>query len=179
MIRIAKLPQKRWGAFKNLRLEALKTDPAAFGSSFEEEAKFSDDVWRERLRNALFALSDGELVGMLSYVFSARAKTRHVVNIYGVYVTPRRRGLGIGEMLIKQALSEIRKNNHIVKVDLSVNAHLHPAVSLYEKAGFKRVGRARNELKVGERYYDMLLMEKEIRKVRAKTDSGRRTSSTP
>lgn len=172
MIRIARLPQERWGAFKNLRLKALKTDPAAFGSSFEEEAKFSDGVWQERLRNALFALSDGEPVGMLSYVFSNRAKTRHVVNIYGVYVTPRQRGLGIGEKLMKQALSDIRKNKHIVKVDLSVNAHLHPAVSLYEKAGFERVGRARNELKVGGRYYDMLLMEKEIRKVRAKNKFG-------
>lgn len=155
-----------------MRLEALKTDSAAFGSSFEEETRFSEDVWRGRIRNALFALSDGKPVGILSYVFSPRTKTRHVVNIYGVYVTPRMRGMGIGEMLMTRALSDIRKNRRIIKVELSVNAHLSPAVGLYKKSGFEVVGRAKNELKVDSRYYDMLFMEKELRKVRVKNKFG-------
>lgn len=165
MIRIAKLPQNRWEVFKGLRLEALKTDPSAFGSSFEEETKLSEDVWRERIRNVLFALSDGKPVGMLTYVFSARTKTKHIVNIYSVYVAPRQRGQGIGLLLMKKAFSEIRKNRRIIKVQLSVNAHLRPAIGLYKKMGFEEVGRARNELKIGKSYHDMLLMEKEIRKV--------------
>jgi ribosomal protein S18 acetylase RimI-like enzyme len=164
MIKIAKLPRSRWDAFKDLRLEALKNDPSAFGSSFEEETGFADDVWRERIRNVLFALSDGKPVGMLSYVFSDRLKTRHIVNIYGVYVTPGRRGMGIGRMLVERALAEIRKNRRIIKVRLSVNASLAPAVGLYKKAGFEEVGRASKELKVGGKFYDMLLMEMEIRR---------------
>ena len=166
MVRIAKLPQNRWETLKGLRLEALRNDPAAFGSSFEEEKRLPVKVWRERMGNALFALSNDNPVGMLSYVFSPRAKTRHIVNIYGVYVMPRYRGLGIGEALLTKALSEIRKDRRIIKVQLSVNARLRPAVGLYKKAGFEEVGRARNELKVGARYYDMMLLEKEIRRVR-------------
>ena len=166
MIRIGKLPKNKWEAFKGLRLEALNNDPAAFGSSFEEEKRLPEKVWRERTGNALFALSDGKPVGMLSYVFSPRAKTRHIVNIYGVYVMPKYRGLGIGEALLTKALSEIRKDRRIIKVQLSVNAHLRPAVSLYKNAGFEEVGRARKELKIGAKFYDMLLLEKEIRGVR-------------
>ena len=155
-----------------MRLEALKNDPAAFGSSFVEEKKLSEDVWRQRIGNALFALSDGKPVGMVNYVFGSRTKTSHIANVYGVYVTPGQRGLGIGEMLISKALSEIRKRGHIIKVELSVNAYLRPAVRLYKKAGFEVVGRANNELKVADRYYDMLLMEKQIRKVRGKKKVG-------
>ena len=165
MIRIAKLPEDRWETYRALRLEALDTDPAAFGSSYEEETRLPEDLWRERINNVIFALSDERPVGMLSYVLSGRVKTRHVVNIYGVYVTPRYRGRGIGLMLMKRALSEIRKHRRIIKAQLSVNAHLRPAVELYKAAGFEEVGRARNELKVGGRYYDMLLMEKNIRSV--------------
>ena len=164
MFRIAKLPQDRWEAYRDLRLEALRTDPPAFGSSFEEETKFSEDVWRKRVRNVLFALSDGKPVGMLSYVFSNRMKTSHIVSIYGVYVTPSFRGRGLGRMLVERALADARKKRRIMKAQLSVNAALRPAVRLYKKAGFQEVGRARNVLNVGGRYYDMLLMEKEVRR---------------
>jgi len=165
MIRVARLPPKRWEAYKALRLEALRTDPPAFGSSVEEESRFSEDVWRERIKNVIFALSDGTPVGLLSCVYNNRTKTKHIVNIYSVYVTPGYRGQGIGHMLLDRALAEIRKKRRIIKAALSVNAQMRPAVGLYNKAGFVEVGRARNELKVAGRYYDMLLMEKDIRKV--------------
>ena len=165
MIRIAKLPEGWWKVFRDLRLEALKNDPSAFGSSYEEERGFSEDIWRGRLKNVLFAFSEEKPIGMLSYVFSNRIKTKHIVSFHGVYVAPRHRGLGIGGKLVKRALSEARKNRHIIKVQLSVNADLRPAVWLYKRAGFEEVGRVRKELKVAGRYYDLLLMEKEIRKV--------------
>jgi len=164
MIRVTKLRQKTWRTYRDFRLEALRTEPSAFGSSPEEESKQSEIVWRTRTKNTIFAMSEGKPVGMLSYVFSDRIKTKHIVNIYGVYVTPTMRGRGIGWMLIQSALSEIRKNREIIKVQLSVNADLGPAIGLYKKARFQKVGRSRKELKVGARYYDMLLMEREIRK---------------
>jgi len=165
MIRITKLPQKSWETYRDFRLEALRTVPSAFGSSPEEESRLSEVVWRVRARNTIFAMSERKPVGMLSYVFSDRVKTKHIVNIYGVYVTPTMRGRGIGWMLIQRALYEIRKNREIIKVQLSVNADLRPAIGLYKKARFQEVGRSRKELKVGAKYYDMLLMEREVRKV--------------
>jgi hypothetical protein len=37
LIKITKLPVERWADYRDLRLEALKSDPSAFGSAFEEE----------------------------------------------------------------------------------------------------------------------------------------------
>ena len=163
MIRIIRLQEGRWREYRRLRLEALKTEPSAFGSSPEEESKFTEDVWQKRIKDVLFAVSGGTPVGLLSYIFEDRLKTRHVAHIYSFYVTPVYRGRGIGERLLKRALAEIRRHRNAVKVQLSVNPHLRPAVALYKKVGFEVAGRARNELRIGCRYYDMLLMEKEIR----------------
>ena len=68
-----------------LRLRALKTDPIAFGSSYEEEENFTEAEWQRRMENALFALSDGKPVGTLTYLFNNRVKTKHIARIFGVY----------------------------------------------------------------------------------------------
>lgn len=45
-IKIIRLDPSRWQDSKRLRLEALKTDPIAFGSSYEESARFEDAIWQ-------------------------------------------------------------------------------------------------------------------------------------
>ena len=40
MIEIKKLLAKRWKELRDLRLEALRSSPLAFGSSFDEEKPF-------------------------------------------------------------------------------------------------------------------------------------------
>lgn len=162
---MVRLPEEQWRKYRKLRLEALKTEPSAFGSSFEEELKLGEGTWQKRIRGVLFAVSGGEPVGLLSYVFDDRPKTRHIAHIYSVYVTPKYRGRGIGTMLLKRAMAEIRRNRDAAKAQLSVNPLLLPAVALYKRAGFQVVGRPRNELRVGNKFFDLLLMEKEIRRV--------------
>ena len=178
MAKIAKLPERRWRDARKLRLEALKTDPAAFGSSYEEEKVLLADEWRRRMKNTLFALAEGKPVGMITRAFSGRAKTRHVAAVYGFYVTPKSRGMGVGKLLLDAALRDIRDDKKIVKVQLSVNPEFRAALALYRRAGFEVTGRARNELRVGGEYFDLLNMEKTIREPLG-TKSGRRTSSTP
>jgi ribosomal protein S18 acetylase RimI-like enzyme len=38
-------------AYRAFRLKSLQLSPDAFGSTFEKESQFSDDVWKGRLRN--------------------------------------------------------------------------------------------------------------------------------
>ena len=121
MIQVKKLPPDRWKEYRNLRLEALKNDPVAFGSSYEEEIKISKVIWKKRIKNTLFALLDGKPVGMIVYVFQNKLKTKHIANIFGVYVKKEYRGKGIGKKLVESAISSIKKNKVIVKIDLTVN----------------------------------------------------------
>ena len=165
---IVELPPERWREAKRLRLEALKTTPEAFASSYEDEASFADEIWIGRLATAFkrdgamtfFAEVDGALVGMAGATWSTKAKLRHVAEVYGVYVRPGRRGRGIAKALLTKLLAELESLGQIEKVKLEVNSESGAALRLYEKLGFEIVGVARRELKVGGRDYDLRYMER-------------------
>ena len=162
MIEIRRLPGNRWKDYRKIRLEALKKDPEAFSSSYEEEKLLTEEEWRRRIKSVLFAIDDGAPVGTIAYGLNTRKKTRHVAGIFGVYVTAGHRGRGIGRMLVEGALSRIQRHGGILKVQLSVNPDLRPAFELYKNSGFVITGRATRDLKIGRRFYDLLYMEKEL-----------------
>ena len=145
-----------------MRLDALKRDPIAFGSSYEEEAKLSESEWKKRIRNTWFALSNNEPIGMIVYVFNNKRKIKHIANIFGFYVKDRYRNQGIGKKLVKSALSSIMKNKDVIKINLNVNPKQKAAVNLYRKFGFKIVGMLKKDLFVNKKFYDKLIMEKFI-----------------
>ena len=168
---IITLPPERWREAKQLRLNALRMEPTAFASSLADERAFGDDVWISRLTTAFqrdqnmtfFAELEGELAGMAGATWPAREKMRHVATIYGVYVSPARRGGGIASQLMRRLLDELSALPQLEKVSLTVNSASTPAVRLYERHGFERVGRARRELYVDGQYYDLLYMERILR----------------
>lgn len=161
MIEIGTIPSERWNEARDLRLLALKTEPTSFGSSYEEEINFSEEEWKRRTANALFALSDDKrIVGSVTFLFSERIKTKHIAQIFGVYVVPDFRGRGVGRMLLEKALDLIRKNGEVVKVRLTVNTKQIPALTLYKSLGFSVVGELKKELKIGDNFHDELIMEK-------------------
>jgi ribosomal protein S18 acetylase RimI-like enzyme len=160
MIEVRTLPPARWREVRTLRLQALKTDPIAFGSAYEEEENLAEEEWKKRMNSALFALSDDKLVGTITYVFSNRVKSKHIARIFGVYVDPDHRGQGIGKKMLQNALDLIQKNKHIVKVQLMVTKDQDVPARLYKDMGFVVVGQMKKEIKVGEQFYDTLIMEK-------------------
>ncbi len=160
MIVIKEINEDRWRDCRDLRLGALKNDPTAFSSSNREEENLSEDEWKRRVKNALFAFSNDELVGMITYTFENKSKTKHIANIFGVYIIPEYREQGIGKKLINEVLKKIQNNKDIVKIKLSVNPEQKEAVKLYENAGFITVGQLKKELQVENKFYDELVMEK-------------------
>ena len=162
MVEVKKLSDDRWKDYRDLRLEALKSDPIAFGSSYEEEIAISKEEWKKRITNALFALSNDKPIGMIVYIVDIKLKTRHVANIFGVYVKKEHRGQGTGKKLIDSTISLIKKDKAIVKIKITVNPEQKAAVKLYKKCGFDLVGRHKKELKVDDKFYDELIMEKHI-----------------
>lgn len=159
-VEIRRLPPDRWEDYRRLRLEALERDPRAFGSSSEDEARFSEEEWRKRILNTLFATSGERLVGMLACIFNEEVKTRHVAYIAGFYVTRKYRGKGVGKLLLEEGLAVASKRKGTVKVKLAVNPEQEAAVRLYRSVGFVVTGRTKKELKVDGIFCDMLFMEK-------------------
>jgi ribosomal protein S18 acetylase RimI-like enzyme len=157
--RITPLSSGRWEEYRRLRLEALEGDPLAFNHLYDEEKDLAESEWKKRIHGILFAIFNDRPVGMIKCFFGDTAKTRHVAELESFYVSGSYRGRGIGKELFKSALALIRDNRGISKVKLTVNSEQKAAIGLYEKEGFAVVGRLRNEARVGDRFYDKLIME--------------------
>ena len=160
IIQIQELPQNRWEACRDLRLEALREEPLAFGSSYEEEKNISEAEWKIRIKNALFALEIDKPIGMVVLIQQTNIKSMHLANIFGLYVKASYRGKGIGKQLMEKALKKLTSIESIRKVKLAVNAELTATINLYEKFGFQRVGMLKQELRYDNRFYDELIMER-------------------
>jgi ribosomal protein S18 acetylase RimI-like enzyme len=160
MLEVKKMPEQRWNEYRAIRLEALKYEPLAFSSSFEEEQTMADDEWKKRIGNVLFALSHDKPLGMIGYIINNRLKTQHIAHIFGVYVQKEYRCQGIGRTLIERAIDNIRKNTYVSKISLTVNPLQKAAVKLYKKYGFKLAGILKKEMKVDDKFYNVLVMEK-------------------
>ncbi len=169
-ISIVVLHPSRWQEAKRLRLEALRQDPTAFASSYEEAQAYADEVWINRVAAAfkrdrsmtLYAENEGTLRGMAGAAWSSRCKFCHVAEVYGVYVSPAMRGQGVGTKLMSALLDELAAQPRIEKVKLSVTSSHEAAVRLYQRLGFEIVGTAKGELKVAGEYHDLYYMEKQL-----------------
>ena len=66
----------------------------------------------------------------------------------GIGVERSQRGKGLGSALLQAALSWARDGRELAWVDLSVFAHNHRAIRLYERFGFKELGRVQDAYRV-------------------------------
>ena len=95
----------------------------------------------ENPENSVLGAMDGErLVGICFLMWTDRKNPlcvpRKVAHIDYVCVDEEYRGQGIGEMLCREAI-RVAQEKKAVSVELSVWNDNRPAVSLYQKVGFK------------------------------------------
>lgn len=144
----------------DLRLRALQEEPFAFGSSVDDHRALSVEVVAERFRRApeeSFTLGafDGDcLVGMATFHREGGAKERHKGRIYGVYVAPEIRGLGVGKALLRELVARVRHIDGVEQLLLSASTGQESALALYRSLGFAGFGIEPKALKVDGRYID-------------------------
>lgn len=149
--------------FRELRLGALRDSPTAFSMDYEKASTQSIQYWEETLRMddqesaIFFAEHDGQLVGMTGIARGRSPKTRHAVDVWGVYVAPQWRGLHIAEELIKSCLEWAIARN-VVIARLGVAAVNKSAIRCYERCGFRIYATESRALFHEGKYYDFYMM---------------------
>lgn len=144
-------------AFRDLRLEALSSHPAAFSSSHEEESPRSLDEFRARIPasgpNAIFgAFAEGRLIGMAGFVVYDRPKARHKGLMWGVFVKQDWRGQRVGKALVQSVID--RASRHVIMIEAAVVLTNESARRTYHGLGFKPYGIEPKAIRVGDRFYD-------------------------
>lgn len=145
MISIRPIAPHEWPEYRDIRLQALRDSPDAFGSTWEAEAARTDESWSTRITSAasgdtdraLFAVNGEEVCGLVWCKLSVAEPG--VADIYQMWVDPAARGLGVGRALLRQALAWAQGRG-MHRVRLGVTDADSPAMRLYRSHGFGPVG---------------------------------------
>ena len=151
-------------AYTALRREMLADSPWAFGASPEDDVGLDAAAVASRLaeprKQAIVGAWDegGALVGSVGVVRDRHLKMAHRARIWGVYVSPRARGSGVGGRLLAGAIGVARSWEGVNSVGLSVSDHSPEARRLYERCGFRAWGIEPGALVHEARAYDEVHM---------------------
>jgi GNAT superfamily N-acetyltransferase len=136
-----------WQALRDIRLEALRNAPEAFGSTYEREIDRPEAHWRERIaRGGTFlafldensalpevnALTKDSAPAGLAGGYLEDPDTAELVSMY---VRPQARGHAVGEALVA-AVARWAEAKHAKSLHLWVTETNAPARQLYERCGF-------------------------------------------
>src|ERR1700729_1816543 len=126
-----------WQGLRDIRLEALRDAPSAFGSTYQGEAGRPEAHWHDRIaRGGTFLaylpdLGPSDPAGLIG----GYSEDPQTVELISMYVRPRARGRGVGEALVAAVLNWAGQRN-AAAVHLWVTASNAPARALYERCGF-------------------------------------------
>ena len=123
-----------WQALREIRLQALRDAPYAFGSTHTREAAFGADEWRQR------ATRDGSFLAFLPEVGPAGLGGAYLAapdtaELIGMFVRPQARGCGVGEAIIDAVLGWAGRKG-ATAMHLWVTETNKAARVLYERCGF-------------------------------------------
>jgi ribosomal protein S18 acetylase RimI-like enzyme len=148
--------------FRDIRLESLRCNPEAFGSSFAAESVNPASWFADRLSSSfvLGAFHAAELIGIATLIIQAGDKRAHKGSLVGMYVRSNARRAGVGRRLVEAVIDLARE--HVELIQLSVVKENEAARRLYAGVGFLDYGIELHALKQGGRYYDEFLMAKDL-----------------
>jgi GNAT superfamily N-acetyltransferase len=126
---------------RELRMRALADAPEAFASTPEQESRLPDEHWSEMAAGGeevgIYVAIDGESwIGMAAGRWFARE--RGVVQLWGMWVEPARRGERVGERLVAAMRSwATTRGARFIRVGVVDGS---PAIAVYERLGFVLTG---------------------------------------
>ncbi|MFD8498179.1 GNAT family N-acetyltransferase [Amycolatopsis sp. NPDC059657] len=135
MIVLRELSPDDWAGWRELRLEALREAPEAFGSTLAEWLNAPESRWRGRLVNVPFnvlAEYEGKPAGMAS---GTAPDENGSIELLSMWVAPFARGQGVADALV-EAVVEWARGSGAARVGLLVYEANERATALYRRRGF-------------------------------------------
>ena len=161
-VQIRRLTPEDAELYRSIRLEALRVNPEAFGSTFEIESTQPLPWFAERIGSCevFGAFVNHELVGTAGLLRHKGRKEEHKTYLWGMYVRATVRGSGVGRLLVETLIEYAR--GQVELIQLAVVSNNDQARRLYTSLGFVEYGIERKSLKHDGQYFDEILMAKDL-----------------
>ncbi len=155
------MTREDWRVYRDIRLQALKVAPDAFGSTYEASADYPEETWLERLTSLdqrfdfpALATVDENAVG-LAWGRIEPSRLRRA-DLFQMWTDPLIRGKGVGRGLLDAVMGWAR-DNAATEIWLSVTVGNKAAAGLYESAGFRISGEPEQTRPGSEKYVNHML----------------------
>ena len=164
-IQIRQLTPADAESFRELRLEGLRQNPEAFGSTYEFEKDQPLTRYTGWLTSSTVfgAFQNSQLIGTASFTQLSGLKDSHKGLLRAMYVRPTHRRSGAGRQLVQAVIETARQR--VEQLQLSVVSTNQPAFRLYQSVGFRQYGLEKNALKHNGTYSDEILMSLDLTEV--------------
>jgi ribosomal protein S18 acetylase RimI-like enzyme len=140
-IRLHQVAPDDWESHRAIRLEMLLDAPDAFWFTHADEVGLTEAGWRAQVERGWLvqAREDDVVLGSAGLGTHWEPGRESTATLFGMYVTPRARGRGVGERLVRAVLDEarLRGAGEVVLEVANTNA---AAIALYERCGFVATG---------------------------------------
>jgi ribosomal protein S18 acetylase RimI-like enzyme len=161
-IQIRQLTPVDAASFRELRLEGLRLNPEAFGSTYDFEKDQPLERYSGWLTNSTVfgAFQKSHLIGTASFTQLSGLKESHKGLLRAMYVRPTHRRCGAGRQLVQSVIEHARQK--VEQLQLSVVSTNQPAIRLYQSLGFRQYGLEPHALKHNGQYSDEILMSLDL-----------------
>ncbi|MBO1625707.1 MULTISPECIES: GNAT family N-acetyltransferase [Bacillus] len=142
----------------DLRLQALRVNPDAFVTTYEEAMQKENPV-EEVAQNLNSKTSytfgafnnENRLLGVVTLLTEQKAAFKHKGHLVAMYVDAQSRGKGFAKCLIGAVIEKARELK-IEQINLGVVSDNEAAKTLYQSMGFTTYGVERRALKMNDVY---------------------------
>ncbi|MGM9951163.1 MAG: GNAT family N-acetyltransferase [Lysinibacillus sp.] len=141
----------------------LLTDSAEFNKTADDQKHWIRCILQNEREKLLIAEVEGKMAGWLVFQSPNRLRLNHTGS-FGMMVQKEYRNMHIGRKLLEALLIWAENHEEIEKVSLGVLSINERAIHLYRSLGFLEEGRKVDEVKIGNRYVDDILMYKRVKK---------------
>lgn len=141
----------------------LLMDSVEFNKTIADQKQWIQRILQNKREILLIADVADKMAGWLVFQSPNRVRLNHTGSI-GMMVKKEFRNRQVGRKLLETLLVWAEQHKEIEKICLGVLSSNDRAIHLYRSLGFLEEGRKVNEVKIGDRYVDDILMYKDVKK---------------
>lgn len=160
-IQIESIDRNNWEELKQIRLEALLSDPDAFESTYERSSRKTDEDWKAQAGDPMvyyfLAKEKEQVIGMVGLAKSRDKED--TLELISLYVNKLYRGQGIGKALVNATLQQAKTMDDIKVVKLWVYRDRQSTVDFYKACGFSITGEITDKSDLPKWYHNTFVME--------------------
>ncbi len=145
MITIRPFVPEDWEIFRDIRLQALRTNPTVYTGSYEESLARSPEEWRVMLAGdagCVFGLFDKTKVIGLTGIFATRENPQNARLVMS-FIQPDYRGRRLSELFYKARIDWAIQNTSLKQIVVSHREGNEPSKRAMLRHGFQSTGKQR------------------------------------